>query len=74
MEAAIQKQLIKLERTTLTLEEAAADLGVSMNTMYTLIRREDFPCFRIGKRYRIPYDGLKEWSARMATQHAEVAI
>ena len=49
------------EKLTFNITEAAAVLGVSRPTMYQLIRREDFPSFRIGSRVVISRAGLEEW-------------
>lgn len=42
-------------------KETADMLGVSKPIMYKLCNREDFPCFRIGKKLVISIDGLKTW-------------
>lgn len=60
------------ERLALNVTEAAACLGVSRPKMYELLRREDFPSFRIGTRQLISRDGLAEWVKRQATNRAEV--
>lgn len=41
--------------------EAATLLGVSKPTIYTLMRRTDFPSFKIGARSLISLDGLRLW-------------
>ena len=51
-----------MEKLTLSVQEAAEQLGVGMNTMYNLVHRADFPKFRPTERIiRIPVDGLKAW-------------
>ena len=49
------------ERLTITAKEAAAMLGVSMNTIYELSHREDFPSVRVGKRVLISRKRFIEW-------------
>lgn len=49
------------ERYALTLEEAAASLGVSMPTMSKIASLKDFPAFRVGKRWIIPCHAFAEW-------------
>ena len=60
------------ERLALSVTEAAACLGVSRPTVYELLRRDDFPSFRIGTRQLISRDGLAEWVKRQAANRAEV--
>ena len=48
-------------RLTMSVQEAAAELGVSTKTVYTLIHRADFPTLRIGSRVRVSREGLVEW-------------
>lgn len=57
----------KVERLTMSVAEAAEELGVSAATAYTLVHRADFPALWIGKRVRVSRDGLREW-VRMQAQ------
>ena len=41
-------------------------MGVSYPTFLTLVNRPDFPAFRIGKKWVIPYAQLMEWMAKQA--------
>ena len=50
-----------VNKLTLSVTETADLLGVSRPTVYTLIRREDFPAFKVGSRTLIPYSGLVAW-------------
>jgi excisionase family DNA binding protein len=49
------------DRLVLTVPEAAKALGLSKNTLYDLIRDDDFPHVRIGSRIRIPIASLTAW-------------
>ena len=53
-------------RLTLSVEEAAAELGICAKSVYALARREDFPIIKLGRRIRIPREGLREWVERHA--------
>lgn len=46
---------------TLSVAEAARELGICARNVYTLCHRADFPTVRIGKRVRISRAGLAEW-------------
>ena len=44
-------------------KEAMGILGVSWNRMYEdLLRRKDFPSFKLGTRYWINREKLQEWA------------
>lgn len=49
------------DKLTYSAREAAAALGVSLPTFYTLSARADFPVIRIGRRIVVPVDGLRRW-------------
>ncbi|MCB0879276.1 MAG: helix-turn-helix domain-containing protein [Thermoleophilia bacterium] len=42
------------ERATLTVAEAAKLLGISLNSAYEAVRRDEIPALRIGGRLLIP--------------------
>ena len=48
-------------RLTLSVDEAAAELGICSRNVYTLAHRRDFPAVRIGNRIRISREGLRAW-------------
>ena len=49
------------EKITYSVKEAAEALGVGTNQVYDLVKVPGFPVIRIGKRYLISKDGLREW-------------
>ncbi len=53
-----------IDKLALSVTEAAALLGVSRPTMYSLIRRADFPAFKVGTRTLISKVGLEAWVAQ----------
>ena len=54
------------EKLALNVTEAAQALGVSRQTMYSLIHRTDFPSFQMGGRRLISTEGLREWVREQA--------
>ena len=56
-------EIIAYEQLPLTLkaDQVAAVLGISRANAYTLLRREDFPTLRIGKRMLVPRDRFIRW-------------
>lgn len=49
------------EKLTMSVAEAAAQLGICEKSAYTLTHRADFPTIKIGRRIRISREGLREW-------------
>ena len=61
-----------MESITLSLTQAADALGVSAPTMRCLVRRGDFPAFKIGSRWMISRSALEEWAQNAAFNRAEL--
>lgn len=55
-------------KIALSVAEAATLLSVSKPTLYELIRREDFPSFKLGNRTLISRIGLEEWVEKQVTR------
>lgn len=49
------------EKLTYTPKEAAKVLGVGANTIYKLLKENDFPSMMISEKYYISKKGLEEW-------------
>jgi len=60
-----------MESITLNLTQAADALGVSTPTMRCLVRRGDFPAFKIGSRWLVSRAALEEWAQRQAENRVE---
>lgn len=50
-----------MEKLTMSVQEAAEALGVSVNKMYDLARSAGFPTIRLGCRLVISKKGLERW-------------
>lgn len=59
------------EKLALSVTEAAALLGISRPTVYTLIHRADFPAFKLGKRTLISRAGLAAWVEKQSAPTVE---
>lgn len=57
-----------MEKTTLSVQELAAQLGISLPKAYELVKRPGFPVLRIGTRILIPVDAFREWLSDNATR------
>ena len=68
-------EIINYEQLPLTLkaDQVAAVLGISRANAYTLLRREDFPTLRIGKRMLVPRDRFIRWIEENTQKQGRVA-
>lgn len=57
-------------KIALTVQEAAEALSISPPTIYQLMRTEDFPAFKIGRRTLISRSGLEMWVAAQTMQNS----
>jgi excisionase family DNA binding protein len=53
------------QRLTMSAEEAAAEIGCSMPTMYALLNSSGFDAgFRLGTKWRVSCEKLEQWILR----------
>ena len=57
-----------MERTTMSVQELSAQMGISLPKTYELVKTPGFPTLRIGTRILIPIDAYKEWLMKNAVQ------
>lgn len=50
----------------LSVDNLCGALQVSRPVAYRLLKREDFPSFRLEGRWKVPADGLRRWIAEQA--------
>jgi excisionase family DNA binding protein len=51
----------QMEKTTMSVQELSAQMGISLPKAYELVKMPGFPTIRIGTRILIPVDAYKEW-------------
>ena len=54
-------ELQKIQRTTLTMKEAAEYLGISYWLINQLVRRKEIPCSKVGGRFLFRVQVLDEY-------------
>lgn len=54
-------ELQKVQRTTLTMKEAAEYLGVSYWLINQLVRRKEIPCSKVGGKFLFRVQALEEY-------------
>ena len=57
-----------MEKTTMSVQELSAQMGISLPTAYELVKTPGFPTLRIGTRILIPVDAYKEWLNKNASK------
>ena len=50
-----------MEKTTISVQELSAQMGISLPKAYELVKTPGFPTIRIGARILIPIKAYKEW-------------
>jgi len=50
-----------MRRNTLTVREAATYLGVHPDTIYTMVRENQIPYFRVRKRIFFSMEAIEKW-------------
>jgi len=50
-----------MSKQTISVQELAADMGISLPKAYQLVKEPDFPVVKVGSRILIPVDAFKEW-------------
>lgn len=50
-----------MDKTTMSVQELSAQMGISLPKAYELVKAPDFPSIRIGTRILIPFEAFKEW-------------
>ena len=61
-----------VESLTMSVEEAAQQLGICTKIAYQLTHRADFPTIKIGRRTRVSREGLREWVRSQEQNRMEV--
>lgn len=58
--------VIKREKLTLSVPEAAQIVGVSQSKMYEIVKIKGFPTIQIGRRLLVSAKGLERWIEEQA--------
>ena len=58
--------VIKHEKLTLSVPEAAKIVGVSQSKMYEIVKIKGFPTIQIGRRLLVSAKGLERWIEEQA--------
>ena len=50
-----------IEKSTMSVQELAQQMGISLPKAYELVKEPGFPTIRIGTRILIPVEGFQTW-------------
>ena len=50
-----------MEKSTISVQELARQMGISLPKAYELVKQPDFPTLRVGNRILIPVEGFHAW-------------
>jgi excisionase family DNA binding protein len=50
-----------MEKSTMSVQDLARQMGISLPKAYALVKETDFPTLRIGTRILIPVEGFQAW-------------
>jgi len=50
-----------MEKTTMSVQELSAQMGISLPKAYELVKKPGFPIIRVGTRILIPVEAFREW-------------
>lgn len=53
-----------MDKTTMSVQELAAEMGISLPKAYELVKEPGFPTIRVGTRILIPTEVYREWLLR----------
>lgn len=53
-----------MDKTTMSVQELSAQMGISLPKAYTLVKQPGFPTIKIGTRILLPIEAYKEWLLR----------
>jgi excisionase family DNA binding protein len=59
-----RKENKTMEKSTISVQELSAHMGISLAKAYELVKQPGFPVLRIGTRFLIPVDSFNTWLNR----------
>jgi len=56
-----------IEKSTMSVQELARQMGISLPKTYELVKEPGFPTIQIGTRILIPVEGFQNWLRAKST-------
>jgi excisionase family DNA binding protein len=51
----------RMEKTTISVKELSAQMGISLTKAYELVKTRGFPVLHIGNKILIPVEAYRKW-------------
>ena len=61
----------EMEKSTMSVQELSAQMGISLPKAYELVKTEGFPAMRIGTRILISVEGFHKWLAEQTERRLQ---
>ena len=61
-----------MKKTTMSVQELSAQMGISLPKAYELGKEPGFPTIRIGAKILIPIEAYKEWLVRSSLNNRRI--
>lgn len=61
-----------MKKTTMSVQELSAQMGISLPKAYELVKEPGFPTIRIGAKILIPIEAYKEWLVRSSLNNRRI--
>lgn len=62
-----------MEKTTISVQELSAQMGISLQKAYELVKSPGFPTIRVGTRILVPVEGYRNWLLKQSSDDTEDA-
>lgn len=62
-----------MEKTTISVQELSAQMGISLQKAYELVKSPGFPTIRVGTRILVPVEGYRNWLLKQSGDATEDA-
>ncbi len=60
-----------MEKSTMSVQELSAQMGISLPKAYELVKTDGFPAIRIGTRILISVEGFRKWLAEQTEKRLQ---
>ena len=61
-----------MEKSTMSVQELSAQMGISLPKAYELVKAEGFPVLKVGTRILIPVEGFRRWLAEQTEKGTQL--
>ena len=63
-----------MEKTTMSVQELSAQMGISLPKAYELVKTPGFPTIKVGTRILVPIEAYREWLLKQSIKDQEIIL